>query len=125
MFKGLGRSGGIGATVAGAVAAAVLALGVWIGGQREVSEEAGEGAIAVLPERDPTPENATLSQNAVQGASVGPEGTAATEPDAEAAESARAAEAPAFDEVRRDPDGMTVIAGRAAPGSTVAVLKDG
>lgn len=125
MFKGLGRSGGIGATVTGAVAAAVLALGVWIGGQRELSDEAGEGAIAVLPERDPTPENATLSQNAVQGASVGPEGTAATEPDAEAAESARAAEAPAFDEVRRDPDGMTVIAGRAAPGSTVAVLKDG
>ena len=34
-------------------------------------------------------------------------------------------QAPAFDEVRRESDGMTVIAGRAAPGSSVAVLKDG
>lgn len=36
-----------------------------------------------------------------------------------------APEAPAFDEVRREVDGMTVIAGRAAPGSTVRVLDNG
>ena len=62
--------------------------------------------------------DATLVPNAVQGVSVSPEGDAATEPEA-------APQAPAFDEVRRESDGMTVIAGRAAPGSTVAVLKDG
>ncbi len=33
--------------------------------------------------------------------------------------------APAFDEVRRENDGMTIIAGRAAPGATVSVLLDG
>ncbi|WP_246039790.1 LysM peptidoglycan-binding domain-containing protein [Sulfitobacter sabulilitoris] len=34
-------------------------------------------------------------------------------------------DAPRIDEVRIEPDGMTVIAGRAAPGSTVSVLIDG
>lgn len=34
-------------------------------------------------------------------------------------------EAPAFDEVRREADGMTVIAGRATPGAHVEVLQDG
>ncbi len=32
---------------------------------------------------------------------------------------------PSFDEVRRDPDGMTVVAGRAAPGSQVKVISNG
>ena len=35
------------------------------------------------------------------------------------------ANAPSFDEVRRDADGVTVIAGRAAPGSDVRVLSNG
>ncbi len=118
MFKGFGRFGGMGAMAAGAFAAAVLALGAWIGSKRSGPEEAGQTTVAVLPERDATPENATLVPDAVQGVSVGPEGDAATEPEA-------APQAPAFDEVRRESDGMTVIAGRAAPGSTVAVLKDG
>ena len=118
MFKGFGRSGGMGAMAAGAFAAAVLALGAWIGSKRGAPEEAAPETVAVLPERDATPENATLVPDAVKGVSVGPEGEAATEPEA-------APQAPAFDEVRRESDGMTVIAGRAAPGSTVAVLKDG
>ncbi|MFG6623803.1 LysM peptidoglycan-binding domain-containing protein [Sulfitobacter sp. 1A12056] len=118
MFKGFGRFGGMGAMAAGAFAAAVLALGAWIGSKRGAPEEAAREAVAVLPERDVTPEDATLVPNAVQGVSVSPEGDAATEPEA-------APQAPAFDEVRRESDGMTVIAGRAAPGSTVAVLKDG
>ncbi|WP_411975400.1 LysM peptidoglycan-binding domain-containing protein [Sulfitobacter faviae] len=118
MFKGFGRFGGMGAMAAGAFAAAVLALGAWIGSKRGAPEEAAPETVAVLPERDATPENATLVPDAVKGVSVGPEGEAATEPEA-------APQAPAFDEVRRESDGMTVIAGRAAPGSTVAVLKDG
>lgn len=127
MFKGLGRFGGIGAMAAGAFAAAVLALGAWIGSKRAGPEDAPQSAVAVVPERDATPENATLAPNAVQGVSVGPEGVAATEPDApvETAEVAPKPQAPAFDEVRRESDGMTVIAGRATPGSTVFVLKDG
>lgn len=127
MLKGLGRFGGMGAMAAGAFAAAVLALGAWIGSKRAGPEDAPQSAVAVVPERDATPENATLAPNAVQGVSVGPEGAAATEPDApvETAEVAPTPQAPTFDEVRRESDGMTVIAGRAAPGSTVLVLKDG
>ncbi|WP_240791539.1 MULTISPECIES: LysM peptidoglycan-binding domain-containing protein [Sulfitobacter] len=123
MFKGFGRFGGMGAMAAGAFAAAVLALGAWIGSKRSGPEEAGQTTVAVLPERDATPENATLVPNAVQGVSVGPEDAAATEP--KVTQQATEPQAPAFDEVRRESDGMTVIAGRAAPGSSVAVLKDG
>lgn len=128
MFKGFGRFGGMGAMAAGAFAAAVLALGAWIGSKRSGPEEAGQTTVAVLPERDATPENATLVPNAVQGVSIGPEDAAATEPStAQQAKGPQVSEpqAPAFDEVRRESDGMTVIAGRAAPGSSVAVLKDG
>ena len=128
MFKGFGRFGGMGAMAAGAFAAAVLALGAWIGSKRSGPEEAGQTTVAVHPERDATPENATLVPNAVQGVSVGPEDAAATEPKVtQQATEPRVPEpqAPAFDEVRRESDGMTVIAGRAAPGSSVAVLKDG
>ena len=128
MFKGVGRFGGMGAMAAGAFAAAVLALGAWIGSKRSGPEEAGQTTVAVLPERDATPENATLVPNAVQGVSIGPEDAAATEPStAQQAKEPQVSEpqALAFDEVRRESDGMTVIAGRAAPGSSVAVLKDG
>ena len=128
MFKGFGRFGGMGAMAAGAFAAAVLALGAWIGSKRSGPEEAGQTTVAVLPERDATPENATLMPNAVQGVSIGPEDAAATEPStAQQAKEPQVSEpqALAFDEVRRESDGMTVIAGRAAPGSSVAVLKDG
>ncbi len=128
MFKGFGRFGGMGAMAAGAFAAAVLALGAWIGSKRSGPEEAGQTTVAVLPERDATPENATLVPNAVQGVSIGPEDAAATEPStAQQAKEPQVSEpqALAFDEVRRESDGMTVIAGRAVPGSSVAVLKDG
>ncbi|UOA32251.1 hypothetical protein DSM110093_02037 [Sulfitobacter sp. DSM 110093] len=126
MFKGLGRFGGMGAMAAGAFAAAVLALGAWIGSKRAGPEDAPQTAVAVVPERDATPENATLAPNAVQGVSLGPKGEAATEPQPDAPlETAEQPAAPAFDEVRRESDGMTVIAGRATPGSTVLVLKDG
>ncbi|SFG22998.1 LysM peptidoglycan-binding domain-containing protein [Sulfitobacter dubius] len=126
MFKGLGRFGGMGAMTAGAFAAAVLALGAWIGSKRAGPEDAPQTAVAVVPERDATPENATLAPNAVQGVSLGPKGEAATEPQPDApVETAEQPAAPAFDEVRRESDGMTVIAGRATPGSTVSVLKDG
>ncbi|MEP3685769.1 MAG: LysM peptidoglycan-binding domain-containing protein [Sulfitobacter dubius] len=123
MFKGLGRFGGMGAMAAGAFAAAVLALGAWIGSKRAGPEEAGQTTVAVLPERDATPESATLVPNAVQGVSIGPDDAAATEP--KVTQQVSEPQAPAFDEVRRESDGMTVIAGRATPGSTVSVLKDG
>ena len=126
MFKGFGRSGGRGAMAAGAFAALVLALGAWLGSSRDESGEAPDAvAVAPIPEADP--QNAALEPDAVQGVSVGPEGAAATEPRPQEQQEAEAPapQPPAFDEVRRESDGMTVIAGRAAPGSSVAVLKDG
>ncbi|WP_082029455.1 LysM peptidoglycan-binding domain-containing protein [Tateyamaria sp. ANG-S1] len=51
---------------------------------------------------------------------------AAVEPKAEAApDVAVPLDPPSIDEVRVEPDGLTVIAGRAAPGSKVSVLLDG
>ncbi|MBY5934005.1 LysM peptidoglycan-binding domain-containing protein [Tateyamaria omphalii] len=51
---------------------------------------------------------------------------AAVEPQAEAApDAAVPLDPPSIDEVRVEPDGLTVIAGRAAPGSKVSVLLDG
>lgn len=50
--------------------------------------------------------------------------TMPSEPKQQVPEAAQPA-APSFDEVRRDPDGMTVIAGRAAPGSDVSVVSNG
>lgn len=51
---------------------------------------------------------------------------AAPEPAAPAtAEIAVPPQTPSFDEVRREPDGMTVIAGRAEPGSAVKVISNG
>ncbi|MBQ0803412.1 MAG: LysM peptidoglycan-binding domain-containing protein [Sulfitobacter sp.] len=44
---------------------------------------------------------------------------------AETAETAVPPQTPSFDEVRREPDGMTVIAGRAEPGSAVKVISNG
>ena len=48
-------------------------------------------------------------------------------PEAETPETAETAPVPApvFDEVRREADGMTVIAGKGAPGAVIAVLQDG
>ncbi len=76
-------------------------------------------AQATTAEAEPQPEPRPEPQPA-----AGP----AAEPEAAAAEAepdAAAAEVPAFDTVRVEPDGATLIAGRAAPGATVAILADG
>lgn len=62
------------------------------------------GSTTALVQPDPDPEPQTAPEEQVVPAS----------PDT-----------PRFDEVRRDPDGMTVIAGRAAPGSEVHVMSNG
>ncbi len=59
------------------------------------------------------------------GVKTGEAITKAENEGAKASDAAPVPQGPAFDEVRRDPDGMTVIAGRAAPGSTVDVVVNG
>ncbi len=56
---------------------------------------------------------------------VTPEPTAVPKPETSDAADVVPLQSPSFDEVRREPDGMTVIAGRAEPGSTVKVISNG
>jgi nucleoid-associated protein YgaU len=70
----------------------------------------------------PLPAPADGVAKAVLDAALAPEEELAAVP--QQTEAPRPA-APAFDEVRRESDGMTIIAGRAAPGASVSVLLDG
>ncbi|MGC1496507.1 MAG: peptigoglycan-binding protein LysM [Sulfitobacter sp.] len=110
-----GLGGNAGAVAAGVVVVGVLALGAWIGSQRDVPARSTPTlAVQTQPEvgvEDPKPVTATAT-------------TPQTEDAPKVAESAPIP-APAFDEVRREADGMTVVAGRAVPGALVKLLKDG
>lgn len=98
------RLNGIGGSampfVAGLFALALLALGIWVGFSQTVDE------------------NTTDDVAAQQQIALNVTETTATPSEV-------IAPAPSFDEVRREPDGLTIIAGRAAPGSKVTLLIDG
>ncbi len=98
-----GLGGNTGAIAAGAVVAIVLVVGVWIGKGRDAVEIIQPAALL-----QPSP--GTVDAEA---------------PTAPATADTNELPAPAFDEVRREPDGMTVVAGRAAAGATVQLLRDG
>ena len=110
-----GNAGTIGTIV---VVVCVLALGAWIGNKRDTAKVIP--ATALLQPQDATPQ---------------PDSETTTVPTQEVAENPQSAPttdrgqaqiaAPAFDEVRREPDGMTVVAGRAEPGATVQLMRDG
>lgn len=77
----------------------------------------------------PQPQQATVSVPQPVPQSVTPDTTAEPEAPAQTASAAPESEAApfafTFDEVRQEPDGTTIIAGRAAPGAQVRVLQDG
>ena len=102
--------GNTGALLAGGAMIAALGLGAYLnfGGQEAVSAPESKLANAAVSET-------TTAQTAVGAAE------AVKEPAAEAAKTS----APSFDEVRREPDGTTIIAGRAEPMSDVQILVDG
>ena len=108
MSKRAGFAGTNGAIVGGAFVVAVLAVGVafWLNGRT-------------------APDSASDTQTAVEAA-VTPEPAPLPAPKApSAAPEAPSLPPPSIDEVRLEPDGLTIIAGRAAPGSEVSVLLDG
>ncbi len=122
-----GSSGAFGAA---AVVLVVVAGGYWFQTQRAGDPPAPEQA-AVIPQQD---DNAQPVTEPDTGDAPDVPATAAPQPVSEAPDEAPGAvetadsapiAAPAFDEVRREPDGMTVIAGRAAPGADVQVLQNG
>jgi nucleoid-associated protein YgaU len=97
-----------GAVVTAAVSVAVVAGAAWVqfGGQNNADVTT---VVAVAPAVAPLPPEAKVPAEAV----------------AEVVEAPVEPNAPAFDEVRREADGMTVIAGRAKPGASVQILQNG
>ncbi|MDF1727117.1 MAG: hypothetical protein P1U53_05130 [Sulfitobacter sp.] len=102
-------SGGSGVAAAGAVAVAIVAGVLWT---------RDNDAPVVTETAQPAPEPAVVTPAPTAETTETP----IPEPTEETA--AAPENAPAFDEVRRDPDGTLVIAGRAAPGSKVSILQD-
>ncbi|WP_299729277.1 LysM peptidoglycan-binding domain-containing protein [uncultured Tateyamaria sp.] len=109
MSKLSGFAGTNGAMVgaAGVVAVAAVGAAFWINARN-------------------APDAAAPEPSEIVEAAVTPEAAAAPTPDAPAAKPEKQEIAPpSIDEVRLEPDGLTIIAGRAAPGSEVSVLLDG
>lgn len=92
--------GNTGAMIAGGAVVVALALGAYIAFGRGTPDSVP--VTAAVPQSD-----------------ISPAAVAATP------EQDQMAQAPRFDEVRRDPDGTTIIAGRAEPLSDVKILVDG
>lgn len=101
MSKEAGSAGGNGALIGAAAIVAVGAIGAALWVNSNTAEETPEAVVevAVTPEAAPAP-----AASAPESAQVAP---------------------PSIDEVRLEPDGLTIIAGRATPGSEVSVLLDG
>ena len=85
------------------------------------------GSVAAPPTTDAVPaqDAAVVPDAPAEETTAAVEAPKSDAPDSAPTVDAATADAPRFDEVRRDPDGMTVIAGRAAPGSSVKVLSNG
>ena len=143
LLAGLG--GGTGALAAAGVAFALIAAGFWIQSNRR-TDEVPQPVVAVVPapqenkvkpaptEAVQTPDVSDAEEGAAQpveeaSATVAPapEESAAEAEDtiAEAASPEPAIPSPIFEEIRREPDGVTVIAGQGAPGAQISVLQDG
>lgn len=112
-----------------AVAGAVLAVGIgvvwYLWSQDQGVESPDPVAVSNAPTADPSPSEPPQSEAA--GTDDVPPSPPVTEdgPDATPADPAAAGSVPGFDVVRVDPDGSAVIAGHAAPGSTVQLTLDG
>jgi nucleoid-associated protein YgaU len=122
-----GLGGGAGATVA---VVAVLGLLASLFLYRQAPDESAPQVATAPVTAQPEPTAPATPEETAQPApetEAAPEAdSAAAQPqDEEPAEVAASPQPPAFDEVRRENDGTTVIAGRAAPFARVAVLQDG
>ncbi|WP_298913321.1 LysM peptidoglycan-binding domain-containing protein [uncultured Roseobacter sp.] len=140
------KSGGTGLVTAGLVIAAVIAAGAYFGLRDQgppspeelaaiVASDAPDQPVAETPPAEPEKAAETPQEEAPAEEVSEPE--VPDENDlAEEAEAAEPAEeeivadtpepiVPSVDEVRLEEDGLTVIAGRAAPGAKVSVLVDG
>ncbi|OAN81862.1 peptigoglycan-binding protein LysM [Sulfitobacter pontiacus] len=109
-----------GAQFAGAALVVTVAVAGYIWSQDAgpvVPDTAKDTAAQPKPAAQPPAQTATAPQDTKAAATVPP---APQTPDPAASPAT-----PSFDEVRREGDGMTVIAGRAAPGARVSVISNG
>ena len=109
-----------GAQFAGAALVVAVAVAGYIWSQDAgpvVPDTAKDTAALPKPAAQPSAQTATAPQDTKAAATVPP---APQTPDPAASPAT-----PSFDEVRREGDGMTVIAGRAAPGARVSVISNG
>ncbi|MEQ6247624.1 LysM peptidoglycan-binding domain-containing protein [Sulfitobacter sp. HNIBRBA3233] len=139
-----GLGGNAGAGVAAGLVVVALVVGAYIAfgadpspdapeiaetPQAPASGDATETALAPAPqaERDGDKDTAaTTATDTDQAVADSPSAQDPTDtPQAAAEPPAVMPQAPSFDELRREPDGSTVIAGRAVPFSRVRILVDG
>ncbi|MCX7560776.1 LysM peptidoglycan-binding domain-containing protein [Sulfitobacter sp. F26204] len=126
-FSGLGS--GSGAIAAAALCVVLIAAGFYIQSARKSVDVSTKLGLVAVPEK--TGKTVPAAGKAVEEKSVEdspqtPDSVQKTDKDnASAAPAARLKAAPEFDEVRREADGVTVIAGRATPGAEVNILQNG
>ena len=109
-----------GAQFAGAALVVAVAVAGYIWSQDAgpvVPDTTKNTAAKAKPAAQPSAQTATAPQDTKAAATVPP---APQTPDPAASPAT-----PSFDEVRREGDGITVIAGRAAPGARVSVISNG
>lgn len=117
LLAGLG--GSFGAFAAAGVFVALIAGGYWVQANRNA--EAVAPVMAAVPaDSTPTPEAPVVVEEEAPEVVV-----AEPEQVIEDAPVADAIAAPTFDEVRREADGVTVIAGKGQPGAEIMVLQNG
>jgi len=118
-MKALAQLGGnLGAMVAGGIAVAALALGAYIGlgGVGQQPAVVSAPVVQAIPQMaDPDLADPELADPELAGA-----GPPTSAPDTQAA-----LQEAVLDELRRERDGTSVIAGRAPPASAVRILLDG
>lgn len=132
------QASGLQLGVMGLVGAGVVAAGLYFAGvfDRQLEQIAAVPAVEAQVVSEPAATSAdTSAQSTPQVASndtAAPEAPRVAEPatpvetaEAPVEEAEPAPQAPVIDEVRVEPDGLAIIAGRAQPSSTVAIFLDG
>ncbi|MEM7519929.1 MAG: peptigoglycan-binding protein LysM [Pseudomonadota bacterium] len=111
--------GTTGAFAAAGVCAAALGVGYWVQSTRN-AEPAVQESARVPQVQTPAPTAAPAP------AAIAPiVQDTAQEPATDPVQEAAVAPLPSFDEVRREADGVTLIAGKGAPGADISVLQNG
>lgn len=127
--SGSGLSGPTGLWLAVGASVVIVGGAAWfsLSRQTNVSQAAllptQTSPVATAPTAQPAP--APDAEQEAATAETPSESVTAKEPSEDQIAQAAAPILPAFDEVRRENDGMTIIAGRAAPGAVLKVLQNG